>query len=194
MWCSSGECRGGCTYGLLPRWSQSGATPAALIRTRVWDSDRRSGRPGLQMGPARRAALGAGVGVCRFGGWSGADGCACMCTSRDSQVCDLTGGATAQPCADALLPKLKRKAEDEAADGKGITHDDIWCLDLKSHQVCNTCAQAPHGVPQRAGTPPEPHRTRASPHVLCSSRWAIRGCPPRLERTLLVSVSCSQRV
>lgn len=44
------------------------------------------------------------------------------------------GYSVRKPEPDALLPKLKRKAEDEADDGKGITHDDIWCLDLKSHQ------------------------------------------------------------
>jgi hypothetical protein len=35
--------------------------------------------------------------------------------------------------AGSLLPK--RKGGDDADDGKGVTHDDIWCLDLKTHQV-----------------------------------------------------------
>lgn len=36
---------------------------------------------------------------------------------------------------DGFLPRGgKRKAEDED-EGKGITHDDVYCLDLKTHQV-----------------------------------------------------------
>ncbi len=36
--------------------------------------------------------------------------------------------------ADGFLPKGKKGGDDED-DGKGMTYDDIWCLDLKSHQV-----------------------------------------------------------
>ncbi|GAB4820430.1 hypothetical protein N2152v2_007476 [Parachlorella kessleri] len=37
----------------------------------------------------------------------------------------------AEPQGEGSLAKRKAKDED---NGKGVTHDDIWCLDLKSHQ------------------------------------------------------------
>lgn len=38
-------------------------------------------------------------------------------------------------CAENLLPKKKKRGEDEEEEGKGVTHDDVWCLDIATHEV-----------------------------------------------------------
>lgn len=55
-------------------------------------------------------------------------------------------GLAACVCADGFLPKGSRKKHDDDDDeGKGITHDDIWCLDLKTHTASGLASPAPRG-------------------------------------------------
>lgn len=73
------------------------------------------------------------------------------------------------PSAESFLPNKKKGGKGEEDEGKGIVHDDVWCLDLKSLEFERIKRQGGWcaGVGQSAGCTQVPHKGGCR----CSQPW-----------------------